>query len=122
MPPIADHGVRQFLMVFLLATLPAAMAQERPFRESVSINVDPDAAKSLRMIRDQWENGPDAATVSALVDLCETRGDALVLQDRGVAGGVARFVRVQSAKRLAALGAAAPEMTEIPRRREEPAE
>jgi Arc/MetJ family transcription regulator len=29
------------------------------------------------------------------------------------------FVRVQSAKRLAALGAAAPEMQEIPRRRED---
>ena len=32
------------------------------------------------------------------------------------------FVRVQSAKRLAALGAAAPEMADIPRRHEEPAE
>lgn len=32
------------------------------------------------------------------------------------------FVRVQSAKRLAALGASAPEMTDLPRRREEPAE
>lgn len=32
------------------------------------------------------------------------------------------FVRVQSAKRLAALGAAAPEMTDVPRRREDPAE
>lgn len=32
------------------------------------------------------------------------------------------FVRVQSAKRLAALGAAAPEMGEVPRRHEEPAE
>ena len=31
------------------------------------------------------------------------------------------FVRVQSAKRLAALGAAAPEMAEVPRRREDAA-
>jgi len=30
------------------------------------------------------------------------------------------FVRVQAAKRLAALGAAMPEMQEVPRRREEP--
>jgi hypothetical protein len=32
------------------------------------------------------------------------------------------FVRVQSAKRLAALGGAAPTMDEVPRRREDPAE
>jgi Arc/MetJ family transcription regulator len=32
---------------------------------------------------------------------------------------VKTFVRVQSAKRLAALGATAPEMQEIPRRRED---
>lgn len=31
------------------------------------------------------------------------------------------FVRVQSAKRLAALGGAAPAMEDLPRRREEPA-
>ena len=31
------------------------------------------------------------------------------------------FVRVQSAKRLAALGGLQPEMTDVPRRREEPA-
>lgn len=31
------------------------------------------------------------------------------------------FVRVQSAKRLAALGGAAPEMADVVRRREEPA-
>ena len=31
---------------------------------------------------------------------------------------VKTFVRVQAAKRLAALGAGAPEMTDIPRRRE----
>ena len=31
------------------------------------------------------------------------------------------FVRVQAAKRLAALGGKAPDMPEIPRRREEPA-
>jgi Arc/MetJ family transcription regulator len=30
------------------------------------------------------------------------------------------FVRVQSAKRLAALGASQPEMADVPRRREEP--
>lgn len=30
------------------------------------------------------------------------------------------FVRVQAAKRLAALGGAAPEMADVPRRREEP--
>ncbi len=30
------------------------------------------------------------------------------------------FVRVQAAKRLAALGGAAPDMEDIPRRREEP--
>lgn len=33
---------------------------------------------------------------------------------------VKTFVRVQAAKRLAALGAAMPDMQEIPRRREEP--
>jgi len=32
------------------------------------------------------------------------------------------FVRVQSAKRLAALGGLAPEMTDIPRRREDQAD
>lgn len=31
------------------------------------------------------------------------------------------FVRVQAAKRLAALGGAAPDMRDVPRRREEPA-
>lgn len=31
------------------------------------------------------------------------------------------FVRVQAAKRLAALGGAMPEMADVPRRREEPA-
>jgi len=30
------------------------------------------------------------------------------------------FVRVQAAKRLAALGAAAPEMADVPRRRPQP--
>ncbi|MCX4030402.1 type II toxin-antitoxin system VapB family antitoxin [Endozoicomonas sp. SM1973] len=35
---------------------------------------------------------------------------------------VKTFVRVQAAKRLAALGGAAPEMPDIPRRREEPSE
>lgn len=83
--------------MMLVVLSPLAMAQERPFRESVSINVDPDAAKSLRMIRDQWENGPDPSTLGTLIDLCETRGDLLVLQDRGVSGGAARFVRLQSA-------------------------
>jgi Arc/MetJ family transcription regulator len=33
---------------------------------------------------------------------------------------VKTFVRVQAAKRLAALGGVAPEMPEVPRRREEP--
>lgn len=32
------------------------------------------------------------------------------------------YVRVQAAKRLAALGGAAPEMRDIPRRREEPSQ
>ncbi|MHB8921505.1 MAG: type II toxin-antitoxin system VapB family antitoxin [Halothiobacillus sp.] len=32
------------------------------------------------------------------------------------------FVRVQAAKRLAALGATMPEMRDVPRRREEPAQ
>lgn len=32
------------------------------------------------------------------------------------------YVRVQSAKRLAALGGAVPQMSDIPRRREEPSE
>lgn len=32
------------------------------------------------------------------------------------------FVRVQSAKRLAALGASQPEMADVPRRRDEPAQ
>lgn len=32
------------------------------------------------------------------------------------------FVRVQAAKRLAALGATMPEMQDVPRRREEPAQ
>ena len=35
---------------------------------------------------------------------------------------VKTFVRVQAAKRLAALGGVAPEMPEVPRRREEPAQ
>ncbi|RTZ43398.1 type II toxin-antitoxin system VapB family antitoxin [Candidimonas sp. SYP-B2681] len=35
---------------------------------------------------------------------------------------VKTYVRVQSAKRLAALGGAAPQMPDIPRRREEPSE
>ncbi|WP_460874018.1 type II toxin-antitoxin system VapB family antitoxin [Paralcaligenes ginsengisoli] len=35
---------------------------------------------------------------------------------------VKTYVRVQSAKRLAALGGAAPHMPDIPRRRKEPAE
>jgi Arc/MetJ family transcription regulator len=33
---------------------------------------------------------------------------------------VKTFVRVQAAKRLAAMGGAAPDMPEVPRRREEP--
>lgn len=70
--------------------------QERPFRESVSIPVDAEVAKSLRMIRDQWEQGPEASTLASLVQLCDTHGDQLVLQDRGVAGGVARFVKLQA--------------------------
>ncbi len=87
-----------FLAVVVMAGIGwPASGQERPFRESVSITVDADAAKSLRMIRDQWDNGPDAATLSSLIELCETRGEALVLQDRGVAGGIARFIRLQAA-------------------------
>ena len=35
---------------------------------------------------------------------------------------VKTFVRVQAAKRLAALGGVAPDMSEVPRRREEPAQ
>ena len=35
---------------------------------------------------------------------------------------VKAYVRVQSAKRLAALGGEAPQMPDIPRRREEPSE
>lgn len=35
---------------------------------------------------------------------------------------VKTFVRVQAAKRLAALGGVAPDMPEVPRRREEPAQ
>lgn len=35
---------------------------------------------------------------------------------------VKTYVRVQSAKRLAALGGAAPQMPDIPRRRQKPAE
>lgn len=93
-----DHRrVGLLFITLVMAIVGLANAQERPFRESVSITVDADAAKTLRMIRDQWDNGPDAMTLSALVELCETRGDALVLQDRGVAGGMARFVRLQSA-------------------------
>lgn len=34
---------------------------------------------------------------------------------------VKTYVRVQSAKRLAALGGSAPQMSDIPRRRQEPA-
>lgn len=52
---------------------------------------------------------------------------ALQLADPGmdkadlVGEALRTFVRVQSAKRLAALGASQPEMADVPRRREEPA-
>lgn len=53
---------------------------------------------------------------------------ALELADPGIEKAdlireaVKTYVRVQSAKRLAALGAAAPHMPDIPRRRQEPSE
>ncbi len=83
-------------VTILAAEMVSAGAQDRPFRESVSIPVDAEVAKSLRMVRDQWGTAPDAATLSALVELCDAHGDQLVLQDRGVAGGAARFVRLQA--------------------------
>ena len=79
-----------------LCLIQPGYGQGRPFRESVSIPVDAEVAKSFRMIRDQWEQGPDATTLAGLVQLCETHGQQLVLQDRGVAGGVARFVKLQA--------------------------
>lgn len=51
---------------------------------------------------------------------------ALALADPGMSKSdlfreaINTFIRVQAAKRLAALGGSAPEMLEIPRRRDEP--
>lgn len=88
--------------VILAALLmPAALgAQEpprRPFREAVTLAVDPDAARALLTLEDRWAAGQWAGALDVLIELDETRGRSLVQVDAGVPGGVARYVQVQQA-------------------------
>ncbi len=84
------------VMTCLLLLASLAAAQERPFRESVTLAVDPDAAKSWQMIHDRWDAGPDPETLQSLITLTEQKGSALVVAVRGTAGGAARYSSVQT--------------------------
>uniref|UniRef100_A0A7C4QSG0 Pyrrolo-quinoline quinone repeat domain-containing protein n=1 Tax=Schlesneria paludicola TaxID=360056 RepID=A0A7C4QSG0_9PLAN len=85
-----------------LATWPdvlpvAAQPPVRPFRESMAIAVDAEAAKRLQILADRWAAGQWDQLVESLVELCETRGEGVVTLEAGTPGGTARYGLVHAA-------------------------